>query len=260
MLNRRLFLGSLAAGALASDRPITPRQPVRLFNGHNLDGWYTWLRENRYEDPAGVFSVVDGQLKISGTEWGGLATKSSYRDYHLVAEWRWGGPAHGERATKAGASGILLHATGRDGAYSGIWLESIECQIIEGGCGDFILVGGDAKPAMTAEVRQGENNQVYWERGGTPLRKNSGRFNWYARDPNWKDELDFRGANDLENPVGEWNRSEAICRGNRITNLVNGKVVNEGYDASHTEGKIQIQSEGAEIWFRRIDLMPLGRG
>ena len=33
--------------------------------------------------------------------------------------------------------------------------------------------------------------------------------------------------------------------------------MNEGTDSSFTEGKIMIQSEGAEIYFRRIDLEPL---
>jgi hypothetical protein len=38
---------------------------------------------------------------------------------------------------------------------------------------------------------------------------------------------------------------------------LNGKVVNYGTKSSHTFGKIQLQSEGAEIWIRRVDLLPL---
>ena len=81
-------------------------------------------------------------------------------------EWKWGGPTQGERKTKARDSGILVHGVGEDGAYHNTWLESIESQIIEGGCGDFILVGGRNKPSLTAEVREGANNQVYWHEGG----------------------------------------------------------------------------------------------
>ena len=66
---------------------------------------------------------------------------------------------------KARDSGILVHAAGEDGAYSNTWLESIESQIIEGGCGDFIMVGGKNKPSLTAEVREGANKQVYWQEG-----------------------------------------------------------------------------------------------
>ena len=70
----------------------------------------------------------------------------------------------------------------------------------------------------------------------------------------------FRGKQDVEKPVGEWNRLECICDGDKITNVLNGTVVNVGTKASHTKGKILFQSEGAEIFFRRIDLKPLTTG
>ena len=50
-----------------------------------------------------------------------------------------------------------------------------------------------------------------------------------------------------------------IADGDRVTNVVNGKVVNEGTRSSLTEGRILVQSEGAEIYFRRIDLEPAAR-
>ena len=67
----------------------------------------------------------------------------------------------------------------------------------------------------------------------------------------------FRGKEDVEKPVGEWNTLECICDGDKITNILNGKVVNAGTKASHTKGKILFQSEGAEVFFRKIDLKPL---
>jgi hypothetical protein len=249
-----------AVAPLAAGEPdaITPRQKIALFNGRDLTGWYTWTRDSKYEDPKKVFSVVNGVIRISGEEWGGIATRDTYRDYHLIVEWRWGGPTLGERKTRARDSGILVHAVGEDGAYSNTWLESIESQIIEGGCGDFILVGGKRQPSLTVEVREGANKQLYWHEGGMKVARDRGRFNWYGRDPEWKDELGFRGRQDPEKPTGEWNRSEVICRRDTIKNLVNGKVVNYGTNSSHTYGKIQLQSEGAEIWIRRVDLVPLG--
>ena len=39
--------------------------------------------------------------------------------------------------------------------------------------------------------------------------------------------------------------------------MLNGKVVNKGIACSHTKGKILFQSEGAEVFFRRIELQPL---
>ena len=82
----------------------------------------------------------------------------------------------------------------------------------------------------------------------------SGRINWFGRDPEWRDMLGFRGAKDVEKPAGQWNRLECICDGDKITNVLNGTVVNVGTKASHTKGKILFQSEGAEVYFRKIDL------
>ena len=48
-----------------------------------------------------------------------------------------------------------------------------------------------------------------------------------------------------------------IADGDQITNIVNGKIVNQASRSSLTGGKILIQSEGAEIYVRRVDLEPL---
>ncbi len=65
-------------------------EPVFAFNGKDLTGFSTYLKENKHEDPLGVFTVVDGAIRVSGEEYGGFATKEEYGDYHLVVEWRWG--------------------------------------------------------------------------------------------------------------------------------------------------------------------------
>jgi hypothetical protein len=236
---------------------IEPRETISLFNGRDLEGWYTWLKDNKLKDPHKVFSVVDGVLRISGEEWGGVATRQMYRDYRLIVEWKWGSATHGIREGKARDSGILVHGVGEDGAYSGTWLESIESQVIEGGTGDFILVGGRRQPSLTVQAREAQNGEIYWDGNGKPVTRDKGRFDWYGRDPEWKDVTGFRGKQDVENPPGEWNRSEVICDGDTIKNILNGKVVNYGTNSSHTFGKIQLQSEGAEILFRRVELRPL---
>ena len=38
---------------------------------------------------------------------------------------------------------------------------------------------------------------------------------------------------------------------------MNGKLVNEGSSAFPSSGKILLQSEGAEVFFRKIKLFPL---
>ena len=44
---------------------------IQLFNGKNLDGWYTFLKgKGRDNDPNKVFTVQNGLLTISGEEYG----------------------------------------------------------------------------------------------------------------------------------------------------------------------------------------------
>jgi Domain of Unknown Function (DUF1080) len=249
---------AVSLSAQTSTAVVTPARKIVLFNGRDLDGWYTWLQDDRYEDPKHVFSVQNGMIRVSGEEWGGLTSKSAYRDYHLIVEWKWGGPNLGKREGHARDSGILLHGTGEDGAHGGIWLQSIESQIIEGGTGDFIMVEGRERPTMTAHVHEFDK-QFYWDEKGIEHTMERGRFNWFGRDPQWKDLLGYRGPKDVEKPLGEWNRQEIIADRDTLTNLVNGVVVNKGYRVYPTAGKIQIQSEGAQIFFRRIELTPLDR-
>ncbi len=252
----------LGAGAVCQNveqnpPPVTPEKIISLFNGKDLSNFYSYLRENKYSDPRQVFKVEGGLIRISGQEWGGLTTRRAFRNYHLAVDWKWGKLAFGTRIGHTRDSGILVHGVGPDGVASGAWLESIECQVIEGGCGDLILVAGAGRPSLTAETRTGPDGQLYWHKGGEAVTRSTGRFNWFGRDPEWKDVFGFRGRNDVEKPAGEWNRSEVICDGDAITNLVNGVVVNHGTQASPSQGKIQIQSEGAEIFIRRIELRPL---
>ncbi len=95
------------------------------------------------------------------------------------------------------------------------------------------------------------------KKAGKPVTRNSVRYNWWGRDPAWKDVLGFRGRRDVEKPAGEWNRMEVVCDGGSITTILNGYVVNIGTNSSLTKGKILFQSEGAEILFRKIEVRPL---
>jgi hypothetical protein len=50
---------------------------------------------------------------------------------------------------------------------------------------------------------------------------------------------------------------ELIVTGRQITVILNDVVVNQASQVRPYRGKIQIQSEGAVIFFRRVDLIPL---
>jgi hypothetical protein len=67
------------------------------------------------------------------------------------------------------------------------------------------------------------------------------------------------GTKDAEKSHDEWNVVEVVCDGDVITNIVNGIVVNKGAKASVTRGKIILQSEGAEVFYRNITIMHLNK-
>jgi len=260
MFPRTALLAAFLALPIAASDPVSiaPAKRIKLFNGRDLSGFYTFLEHSGYEDPKRVITVRDGMIRISGEVWGGLVTKEAYRDYYLRVEWKWGSKTWGDREGKARDSGILLHGIGPDtGGRRGYWLQSIEYQVIEGGTGDLILVAGEGTPSLTAEVREAPDGEVYWKKGGVALRTDRKRINWYGRDPDWKDVLGFRGRQDVERPAGEWNISEALCDGNAITAVLNGKVVNHATQVSQAAGKILVQSEGAEIFIRSFELGPV---
>jgi hypothetical protein len=236
--------------------PVRPAKHLALFNHRNLDGWTVWLHDHHHEDPSRVFSVVDGTIRISGEEWGGITTVGAYRDYRLVVEWKWGRETWGERKDRARDSGILVHGVGADGAASGNWLESIESQVIEGGAGDYIMVAGAGHPSVKAHARV-DGEETYWDAAADVRTIAEGRLNWFGRDPQWKDQLGFRGRRDVERATGEWNRQEIVADGDRLTTILNGVKVNEASGASHTAGRIQLQSEAAEIFIRGVDLYPV---
>lgn len=235
------------------------QESIKLFDGQSLEGWYTFLQDRgRDKDPLDVFTIVDGMIRISGEEWGCITTNEEFSNYKLVVEFKWGELTHEPRLENARDCGLLLHSQGEDGGSQGIWMHSIECQIIEGGTGDFIVVGdGSDKFQITSHVNSDkEGNMFFSQEGRNPQTINEGRINWYGRDPQWKDSLGFRGRNDIEKPAGEWNTLECIVLEDQISIFLNGTLVNRASNVEPSKGRIQIQSEAAEIFFRRVELTP----
>jgi len=65
------------------------------------------------------------------------------------------------------------------------------------------------------------------------------------------------GSKGRREPAGEWNQIECIVNGKEILIYLNGTLVNQAVDVQPQKGKIQIQSEGAEIFFKRIEITTL---
>jgi hypothetical protein len=251
-----------------SDAVAPKDHVIHLFDGKTLGDCYTWLKDTKREDPRKVFTIVDGMIHISGDGYGGLITNKRYRDYHLVLEFKFGERTWHERENKARDSGCLIHSNGVDGGYEGCWMPSIEVQIIEGGVGDFIAVGGPDESGKRVPIsltctlgpEKDRAKQAVWKPGGKRETFKSGRIDWYGRDPDWKDEKGFRGKDDKESPHGQWTRLDVFCDGGHVETFVNGTKVNEAFDVTPSKGRIQLQAELAEIFYRRWELWPLEKG
>ncbi len=232
-LTAGILIAALAVAAVA-DLPPTGKT-VKLFDGKSLKHFDTFLRDKGFNnDPQHVFQVANGTVHVSGKEYGYFITKKEYGDYYLSLEFKWGDATYAPREGKARDAGILYHVVGGNK----IWPKSLEFQMIEGGTGDILVVGGGS---LTVK---GET-------------KTRGRFNRFGKGP-WEDVAGYRDPeNELEKPHGEWNLIEMIADGGHVKYWVNGKLANEGSGADVTRGKILFQSEGAEVFYRNIELRPL---
>ncbi|HXL55390.1 MAG TPA: DUF1080 domain-containing protein [Chitinophagaceae bacterium] len=196
-----------------------------LFNGFNLKGWYSFLPSKGINnDPEKIFAVEDGLMHISGKEFGYIATKKIFTNFHLSLEFKWGIKKYAPRDTAKRDNGILFYFSNNDSDK--VWPKSIECQIQEGDTGDFWLI--DSTTITVNGVRSIPKD--------------------FSRVIKMKDN---------EHANGEWNRVEIIAKDEKIIYIVNGTVVNEGNDPSIREGKIALQSEGAEIYYRNIEIAEL---
>jgi hypothetical protein len=259
------LMGVMVTGADAS-RTATP-----LFNGRDLAGWRTWLVDSRGADPRGVFTVTNACLRISGDGLGYLGTEREFADYRLEVEWRWGtiNTAWGDRIGKARDSGIFVHASGPDGNSHdgrGAFMAAIECNLFQGAVGDLLLIRGNAAdgtliaPRVVAAVAPERDAEGWytWAAGGREQEiRRWGRLNGAYKAADWRDVVDFRGPRDVEKPWGEWNRVVLECRGDRLRVFVNGTQVNEARGLEPRRGRILLQCEGSEIFFRRVELTEL---
>ncbi len=228
-----------AALAFLTTSNAADKKVVHLLNGKDLSNFYTFIRNSTdrkngpdlNKDPDKVYTYQDGVLRVSGQHMGYLATKKSYGNYRLVAEFKWGGKTWDGKGRGRDA-GLFFNATGEDVLF----MKSQECQLLEGGTGDLCLIRG---ADLTVK---GVNGVKRFDRPGKG---------------EWKNELGFRGPDEVEKPLGEWNTIEIINHNGRIKLSINGRVMVDGRKADPKSGKILIQSNNAELFYRRLDLYPL---
>ncbi|MGI4845913.1 MAG: 3-keto-disaccharide hydrolase [Janthinobacterium lividum] len=258
---------ALLAAALALCTPLQAAEAgwTPLFNGRDLSGWTTWISmqptapnmkvptssRGLNQDPRKVFSVVDGMLRVSGEEWGAVSTVGEYEHFHLKLEFKWGSKKWAPRLDLPRDSGLLYYAVGPEGAESGHWMRSHEAQIQEGDTGDYHSLDG-----VTVDAHVGDANEGDW------------KFYRYEPSLPLRTGLSARilKKGNFEKPTGEWNTMEVIADGKTLVHIVNGHEVLRaenprqnlgGRMLPHMRGKFSLQSEGAEVFYRNIQVRPL---
>jgi hypothetical protein len=277
----------LAAAPSISDKHTTThsipgknKKWKSLFNGKDLSGWDSHLnkplssihipglekdstgeytkRLGLNRDPLNVFTVVkqDGApaIRVSGQIFGYIVSKESFSNFHLKLQFKWGRAKWAPRLNEKRDAGLLYYSVGQPEQHPGTWMTSQECQIQEGDCGDFWPIGH-----TRIDIPSGKSNGVYQYHPDSALITFG---NGTVAGPRCAKHPDN------EKPNGEWNTVEVISFNGNSVHLINGKVTMRLFNSrllvNGTEeplkaGRIQLQSEGAEIFYRNIEVATLSK-
>ena len=221
----------LVLAALLVPLRVCARQeaPRSLFDGRTLAGWHEDVPAADTNRALHAFLVRDGLLVSRGEPRGHLITDAEHRDYRLEVEYRFPG--------RPGNAGVLVHASTPRALYR-MFPRSIEVQMMSGDAGDFWCILEDITvPDM--ERRRGP------------------RAEWGTTEGKGRRILNLTDGS--ERPLGQWNTMVIEVLGRSVRVWVNGDLVNDGTDATADRGRIALQSEGAEVEFRKVMLTPIDR-
>ncbi len=207
-----------------------------------------------------VFTTIEENdqtvIKISGEYYGCLISKAIYSNYHFQLKFKWGDKKWTPRKDLLKDSGILYHSIGSPGVeHWRSWMLSQEFQIMEGHTGDFW------KQATSAiDIRAYTPEFIM-----NPMAHESQPF--LSVGEGEENEFYCLRSTNNENKHGEWNTLDLICFNGKSLHIVNGEVVmilknsryinEEGESVPLIKGKIQLQSEAAEIFYKDIKIRDL---
>ena len=154
---------------------------------------------------------------LAGTPPGYLATRASYANYRLHAEWRWSG--------KPGNGGVLLHIA--SGPLDGVWPRSLQVQTKYGFAGDLLpMAGAGFAEALTSK-------------------------------PGAHTAIKAHAGADSERPAGEWNSMDVVSRDGTVEVTINGVLQNRVTGAVPRAGRIGFQFEGTPYEVRNVTVAAL---
>lgn len=215
-----------------------------------------------------AFTVeMDGDtpiLHIDGPVYGCLITKEEFGNYHLKLKVRFGEKKYEPRIDKARNTGLLYHSTGECGYDTfHTWASSHEYEILEGGTdegsyGDYFSVP-DTYMDIPSDVTN--RNGLFSTKQFNP----DGTLNRVG--PISTLNLCSAVGEDYGSPHGQWTELELICFEDKAIHIVNGHVkmvlqnstrrLNRTVDIPLTKGKLQLQSEAAEVYYKDVVIRPI---
>lgn len=204
---------------------LQAQKATTLFKPDKKSEWYVYIaKSGKNNDPHHVFQFEKNVLHVSGEDFGYIVTGRKYINFHFTVEFKWGEKKYPPRENSKRDAGILYHVD----FYSGdkVWPRSLEYQIQEGDCGDFWMT--DSTTIIHSDTLT------------TPA--NARRV---------------IKSKDAEKPTGQWNKAEVIVQNGIVTHVLNGEEVNKARLGNTTEGNIVLQSEGAEIYYRNMQIEEL---
>jgi hypothetical protein len=218
-------------------------------NGNYLEA----LGKNR--DPLHVFTVtnVDGApaIHVSGQGFGVIMTTTAYTNVHVRLQIKWGDLKWGKKIGKPYDTGLLYFCHSEAGAADKTWPRGFEFQICQNEFGDLYALASQ----ITVPARLDGKLWRYDPTGVKTLflqKKPIGNHCAHIVDP--------------EKPKGEWNTLDLITFNGNSIHVVNGKVVMRLYNAQRLDGpapapidtgKICLQTEGGECYFRNVEVQPI---
>jgi hypothetical protein len=257
------MLGIIVGGLVGqAPQPASATPAARwtpIFNGRDLDGWYTFLQKyGKNQDPDRVVTIEDGAIHLykdapdgSSVVMGYICTEKDYGNYHLRLKYRWGGKKFEPRYKLKRDAGLYYHLIGPDQ----IWPRGLQFQIEQTNVGDLIALHGVQLDTTIDPRTRSEKMPTFLEgeQGGESY------------------VLGGKGIAYLKHLAGEherdgWNTAEIIARGDAVTHILNGRVMskgagvrlvdpgNSGAPRSVSRGRIALEIEAAELYFRDVEL------
>ena len=221
---RTISLSILASLALAVPAQGTGDPPAKdeiftpLFNGRDLTGWYTFLQKHdKNADPDHVITIENGVILLyrnaasDRVVMGYIATEKEYGDYHLRVQYRWGSKKFQPRYALKRDAGIYYHILGPDA----VWPQPLQFQMEQTNVGDLIALHGFQLDSWTDPKTREETMPTFLEPAhGGVARVLGGKGISYQKH--------LAGVFEVEG----WNTAEVIARGDSVTHILNGHVVN----------------------------------